>query len=451
MKSFKTTFPYFAAYDRRGIETYLEKQAEKGWMFLAFGTIGWKFKRIEPKKLHFAVSYFQNVSAFDTVATPELQTYREFCAHAGWRFLDSSEKMQIFCSEAEDPTPIDSDALIEIACIHKAERKKVLSGVLRDAIPLVTFLLAILISCASKKVISSLSSQGSGAAFILAVALLLRAIVRVMEYYIWYWGARKKARQDSTFLSMKGIWLVSRSGSLIIFGSCLLVMLLMNWVTVLVVFLSIALLIVAAILAFEWIKSKSYDRKTTMILVLVASFVLVGIYRAGVTLVSKKINLSSEIHFTKSKWSQYEQTPLLSAQEMYGTDTQTKSYQDWVEESIFLAHYNVRMDAEAEEQELILNYSVLEVKFGVLYDLCLEEYLAQQARYMHENGETDTERYFTVDASCWGADLAYRYGCSDDNCRNLWLLCYDGRIVEIQLSEEPTPEQMALVGEVLGN
>ena len=98
-----------------------------------------------------------------------------------------------------------------------------------------------------------------------------------------------------------------------------------------------------------------------------------------------------------------------------------------------------------------MNYSVLEVKFGVLYDLCLEEYLAQQARYMYENGETDTEQYFTVDASCWGADLAYRYGCSDDNCRNLWLLCYDGRIVEIQLSEEPTPEQMALVGEVLGN
>lgn len=65
MKMTKRILATFAFYDRTGIQAFLEKQAEKGWMFEKFGILGWKFRRIQPKKLHFAVTYFPKASQFD--------------------------------------------------------------------------------------------------------------------------------------------------------------------------------------------------------------------------------------------------------------------------------------------------------------------------------------------------------------------------------------------------
>ena len=76
------------------------------------------------------------------------------------------------------------------------------------------------------------------------------------------------------------------------------------------------------------------------------------------------------------------------------------------------------------------------MKWDALYGICLKDYL-------------DDELY-SVEASPWGAEKAYRYGTPEEP-RNVWLLCYKDRIVDIYIEEEPTPEQMALIGVTLGN
>ena len=47
----------FAFYDHNGIAVHLEKMAAKGWMIEDMGSNLWEYRRIEPKRLRFAVTY----------------------------------------------------------------------------------------------------------------------------------------------------------------------------------------------------------------------------------------------------------------------------------------------------------------------------------------------------------------------------------------------------------
>ena len=55
----------------------------------------------------------------------------------------------------------------------------------------------------------------------------------------------------------------------------------------------------------------------------------------------------------------------------------------------------------------------------------------------------------SVDATPWGAEEAYRLVAKDGTQRNMFLLCRGNTLVSLDMSWEPTAEQMALVGERL--
>ena len=54
-----------------------------------------------------------------------------------------------------------------------------------------------------------------------------------------------------------------------------------------------------------------------------------------------------------------------------------------------------------------------------------------------------------LDPAPWGAAEAYQF-VMDDETLDLYLLCYEDRIVKLDLDWELTPAQMAVVGEKLG-
>ena len=45
-------------YDPAGIARHLEKMAARGWMLESCSNFTWRYRRISPAKLHFAVTYF---------------------------------------------------------------------------------------------------------------------------------------------------------------------------------------------------------------------------------------------------------------------------------------------------------------------------------------------------------------------------------------------------------
>ena len=110
MKNRKRRVELLSFYDHVGISRHLEKMAAKGWMLEKITNLGWVYRRIEPKQLHFTVSYYSQASEFDPEPTEDQKTFYDFCAHTGWQLACSSAQLQIFYNERENPTPIETDA-----------------------------------------------------------------------------------------------------------------------------------------------------------------------------------------------------------------------------------------------------------------------------------------------------------------------------------------------------
>lgn len=79
-----------------------------------------------------------------------------------------------------------------------------------------------------------------------------------------------------------------------------------------------------------------------------------------------------------------------------------------------------------------LDYLIVDVKFQPLWDLCLRDYLKKGAR--------------TVDAAPWGAQQVWQM---ETEFRAEYLLCWDDRIVYVELEEVPDDAQKAIIGEKL--
>ena len=96
MKNKKRRVELLSFYDHVGISRHLEKMAAKGWMLEKITNLGWVYHRIEPKQLHFTVSYYSKASEFDPEPTEDQKTFYDFCAHTGWQFACASAQLQIF-------------------------------------------------------------------------------------------------------------------------------------------------------------------------------------------------------------------------------------------------------------------------------------------------------------------------------------------------------------------
>lgn len=93
---------------------------------------------------------------------------------------------------------------------------------------------------------------------------------------------------------------------------------------------------------------------------------------------------------------------------------------------------------------LNLDYEILDVKAGFLYDWCLDVYLNE---YDDEREIWQVE-YRPEDPAPWGADAVYRLW-QEGEPDNDWLVCFGNRIVKLDPDWTLTPEQMALAGERL--
>ena len=101
-------------YDRTGIQAHMEQMAAKGWMLEKMGRFFWVYRRTEPKTVHFSVVYFAPASEFDCAPGEEQQTFQDYCAEAGWTLAASWSQMLIFANEAPSPTPIETDAVVQV-------------------------------------------------------------------------------------------------------------------------------------------------------------------------------------------------------------------------------------------------------------------------------------------------------------------------------------------------
>lgn len=114
------TLSYYAYTD---IQNHLEKMALKGWMLEKIGSFFWKYRRTEPKQLHFCAYYFPDASEFDPHPSDTQKEFFAACEELGWKLAASSAQMQIFYNEEEYPAPIEADARVQLEAIQKSMKK----------------------------------------------------------------------------------------------------------------------------------------------------------------------------------------------------------------------------------------------------------------------------------------------------------------------------------------
>ena len=111
-----------------------------------------------------------------------------------------------------------------------------------------------------------------------------------------------------------------------------------------------------------------------------------------------------------------------------------------------------RLDAADSQEMPYLSYSVATVKVPALYDLCRDAMLRERDEVTRDVGvpEGYREQYQAIDPAPWQAKEAYRLVREGDGPKGRYLLCYEGRIVEIYFEWEVSEREMGIVASRLG-
>lgn len=450
MKDTKRRFEWFSFYDHTGLERHLERMAERGWLLEKIGNFTWHYRRIEPKKLTFSVSYFPRASQFDPEPSEEQRTFYDFCAHTGWTLAAASAQFQVFYNDRPNPVPIDTDPALEVETIHQAAKKGwlvsqlILLGV--GVLNFGQFLWRLL-----DDPITALSSPLHLFSLVCWPVLFLMIGVELGTYFLWRRRALKAAEQGE-FLATRSHPMVQKlalavvSAGLVWCLACLRGGMLVMMVAMLACTFGIVFLVMQLRgLLKRYKASAGVNRAVTLGACVILPVIMVVLVTALV--------LTSG-----GRWLASSDEPPLILADLAETPADGELDQDVrLNQSPLLAVLDVSQylrlgRSPGDPVPHWLQYTVIEVRAPFLYDVC-------KGHLLDKNGALGTDRlpvkyYVPIDPAPWGAEEAYQFRMEDEDFgaqnTDLYLLCYPDRIVEFDPDWEPTQGQMALVGEKLG-
>ena len=111
----------FERFDYEAIEHHLEEMAAQGW-FLEKIDFFWEYRQGTPSRKKYSVTYIEDYS--NILITEEQQELDEFCSKAGWIKVAMWDEMQIYCSDEENPVPVETDEWSRLTVIKRAMKKR---------------------------------------------------------------------------------------------------------------------------------------------------------------------------------------------------------------------------------------------------------------------------------------------------------------------------------------
>lgn len=440
----KRRIELFAEYDCTGISRHLEKMAAKGWMIESVSNYScWTYRQIEPKKVHFAVSYYGNATVYDPQPTEKQEQFYEYCAHTGWELICTKGPIQIFCNEQENPVPLETEPMLEVEAIH-AIAKRTLVVVWTTLICGILMLAAEMLEMQRPHMF--LASPSAPYLGVLYLVLFAVCGVELISYSRWHKKAKLAAEQGefcSTFSTAKiQKWLMLLLGIAFV-----------AWITdtmllgdkekktiVLVMVGGVALLLVIVNVVTITLRKRKVDSDLNGMISLLLSVALVFVLWFCVLLISIR----------QPEASLQDISPLSIEDVM---DVSENSYRKEFErkESRFLRNRTVSQqlitDSGMQEDVTKLEYQLVEVKLPLFYRTCKKS----MKKSMEKDWGAEQKEYVPVSAENWGAGEAYRLHSSKEGELNTYLLCYEDNLVQIEFTWTPTAEQMAIVGKKLAN
>ena len=467
----------YSYYDHMGIARHLEDMARQGWQLEKAGSTFFTYHRCDPAELHYAVVYFPKASQFDPEPPAEQREFWELCKATGWELVTSRYQMQIFCNPAKDPTPIETDPVVQVENVRTAMKKGAVRG---NWAVLICSCLQIWLQFRTYSIRDFLT-QGFALLVVLVWLLLgINAIVELAAYHLWYRKAKAAAREEGVLLSphSRRWWQILRIFFVVIITINLLILYLdpshspsTRMITLVSLFCYTALILIIYG-SRQLMKKKGFSAEANMglniLIAIVGTFVLMG----GLIWMSFRVADDPSLNG-------HQNAETIS----YTREGRTYTY-DFYRDSLPLTvealsdmepdpDYSRRMDVsgtpllrEYDIRQVIpyysysdapeLTYTVWEVGISSLYGPVKNSFFKDTVYTFH--GQIDfviPHGWVAADAAPWGALDAYQYHDEDGQPYGSYLLCYDSRFVEISFdawnAAPPTAEQMTLVGKVLGS
>lgn len=442
MKDIKKKVEFFTFYDKTGIEKHLEEMAAEGWLLEKMSAFRWAYRRIEPKKIHFSVSYYATVTDFEPEPTEEQQAFNEFCEHSGWKLATQTVQMQVFYNENANPVPIETDPMLEIENIHISVKKTVL--VTYFLMLFLGFIMgASFVSTMLGDPIALLSSATKLFTGVWFIVALVYSLTELITYFTW----RRKAKK----LAEQGVFLETRGHRKL--GFAIFVFMLVSIVLYLIslantglqfYMTAYALIFLAGFPLVNGVKSLLKKKKvkagTNKALTFAASFTLAFVLMGAVSFVTV-LGLKNGAFESDLKELPFTIGELLDVDDSDYLKTRGK------DDSIMLGQYRSSQHPNTYDHSPTMQYTITEVKMPFLYDFVVD---TLYHHYDEWKGWDSEYEYVAVNAEEWGASKAwqlYKDGVPD----TAFLVCYDRHILEISADWEFTEEQMRMIGDKLNS
>lgn len=456
--------PLYNFLDRTKLTAHLAEMAARGWLLTSITPWSWRYRRTEPRKLKFAVTFFAGAGRFSPAPAPGLETFRDYCAQAGWQLAASLDQVQVFYNEDEHAIPLETDSALELANIHKSIggslRKSYLALLLLSLFQ-VGFSLWQLVRDPVDNIGSSSSLLAAGAYLPLTVLILWG----LFSYRRWLRKARATAETGAPLPDLPSAkWL----SILVMVWSALLV--LASFASVSrsagMVLLLVGMLVFFTLAGFLTDLIRKYLQRLrcpawgNFLVMIAVILVLTAAALAGLmALVMDNAGTdwfadhpAAETYtYQGMTWSVYDDPIPLRIEDLAEVDYDRWSTEARVDTSFLGSHGEYRQDARlGEGQWPELRYDIVTVKAPFLYDLCKQDFIDWVERDNDQIPPEYREEYRPVDPSPWGAEEVLQVSIGNEAV-NQYLLCWSDRLAEVHLpwDWDLTVEQMAVIGEKL--
>ena len=455
--------PLYSYLDWTAITAHLSDMAAQGWMLEKIGGWSWRYRRAEPRKLRFALTFFP-ASQFDPGPSENLATYRDYCAAAGWHLAAESAQVQIFCTEDEAAVPIETDPAVELSNIRRCVKR----GFVGSYWALLALsLLQILFQCYRiwTDPVDTLSSTASLLAVLNWLPLDVLIITELIRYYRWQRKAEAAAETGSPLPDLRSIrWL----NILVMAWSCVVILWLLAsywdsrgmFLLMAGMLLYMGLMVLLANTAKEAMKHLKAPRWVNI----AATFgIIIALTVGGTAAMGAWIIRNSGSGWLEDHppvetyecwgwtWSVYHDDIPLRIEALIETDYDRWSTRARVNSSFLLTHgeYTQRARVDALDQP-DLQYETVTVKPGFFYNLCKKDFLSWVERHNKELPRENWDEYRPVDAPAWGADEVYRLYYAGEPS-NQFLVCWPDRMAEVNFdwSWTVTEDMMSTAAEAL--
>lgn len=422
--------PLFSFYDHTGVVRHLEQMARRGWRLDKLGGILWRYQPMEPRRLQYALVYFPEVSGFEPNKPEGHSRMEELCAGTGWTLAATAGKYQVYYNEDPDAVPLETDPGTQVAVIHRTMKRNFIPSYLILAVTAVLQLVMQITDLNKDYGVwySGKAYYFSGFAWMMLPAWSVLLVVYLLElgrYFHWYRKAKARAGEGLYTPSPHSRWVQ-------LLAILLLFLLVLSWTTtgqmigfVFAILGAVLLAVVLAVGASKLLKAAGASAKINQLVTIGVACVLSLGFVMGVA------NLTIQ-----SRNSRTEIDPVLPLRlEDLGYAADRHTLRSDIRQSPLLqwTEYHQWPDLhQAGSVHPRLDYLIVDVKFQPLWDLCLRDYLKKGAR--------------TVDAAPWGAQQVWQM---ETEFRAEYLLCWDDRIVYVELEEVPDDAQKAIIGEKL--